>query len=404
MQQSTKATDALDQVDAEPYLRPVVPAYGLLLFDLLYSEYLVLKLDIKDPKVIALLDSLYQKRVKYELTWSDIYTFDLALVNERPLENLIRKAFDARSKYRSIAGEKEYAEYLASKPPNLTAILVDSNSRNLDSENAGTASTPPRELLSAGLHTADEPQQQHIPADIVARLLAADIRYLLSKFYLYYSLVPMRENLREELTSKTLRMTIWLMLLIIILISISFGGSVLVLRNAGVQISGAFTFTIGTVALAGIMGGSLSMLQRIQNAPVGDPLFNLATLTNSWRGLSLSPLFGAVFASLLFVLFAAGILQGAAFPRIETVSSNVANPVQSASGEAGKTEASSPTETQRTAQWSVTDFLRYTGPKDGVSFALLLIWSFMAGFAERLVPDFLNRFVAKTEAIQGTEP
>jgi hypothetical protein len=199
-------------------------------------------------------------------------------------------------------------------------------------------------------------------------------------------------------------MTIWLMLLIIILISISFGGSVLVLRNAGVQISGAFTFTIGTVALAGIMGGSLSMLQRIQNAPVGDPLFNLATLTNSWRGLSLSPLFGAVFASLLFVLFAAGILQGAAFPRIETVSSNVANPVQSASGEAGKTEASSPTETQRTAQWSVTDFLRYTGPKDGVSFALLLIWSFMAGFAERLVPDFLNRFVAKTEAIQGTEP
>ena len=140
------------------------------------------------------------------MTWSDIYTFDLALVNERPLENLVRKAFDARAKYRSIAGQKEYDEYLASKPPDLTAILI----------------------------------------------------------------------------------------------------------KPGVLKSGS---------------------EEAAATPTATPTLN---------------------------------------------------------------------ETQRTGVLQVKDFLKETGPKDGVSFALLMIWSFIAGFAERLVPDTLNRLVAKTEAIQGT--
>jgi len=49
----------------------------------------------------------------------------------------------------------------------------------------------------------------------------------------------------------------------------------------------------------------------------------------------------------------------------------------------------------------VEDFLKHTGPSDGTSYALLIIWSFIAGFAERLVPDTLNRLVTKNEKIQG---
>jgi hypothetical protein len=152
------------------------------------------------------------------------------------------------------------------------------------------------------------------------------------------------------------------------------------------------------------------MLQRIQSAPTeGDALFNLAGLTNGWRGVSLSPLYGAIFASLLFVLFAAGILEGSVFPKIETVGSAKLQPAATATTAPATTTApaavpsATPNETQRVGVLQVKDFLKETGPKDGVSFALLMIWSFIAGFAERLVPDTLNRLVAKTEAIQGTK-
>ena len=93
--------------------------------------------------MITLLDSLHERRAKCELTWSDIYTFDLALIDERPLENLIRKAYDARSKYRSIAGQKEYDEYLASKPPDLTAILIRPNALGEEAQHEEVITSPP---------------------------------------------------------------------------------------------------------------------------------------------------------------------------------------------------------------------------------------------------------------------
>jgi hypothetical protein len=406
MQRLVNATNALTTAPGpEECFQSVVPNYALLFFDHLYSEYLALKPKINDSKVIALLDSLHEKRVKCELTWSDIYTFDLALIDERPLENLIRKAFDARSKYRSIAGQKEYDEYLASKPPDLTAILIKPSALKLDHEEPNTS--PPDEPPAAPEMVSGA------ELEIVQRILRADIRYLLSRFYLYYAMLPMREGVREQLTNRAVKMTLIILIVITLLAVISLGGLNYFLSggkfDAIFGVTGVFGITVGSVALAGIVGGCVSMLQRIQSAPTeGDALFNLAALTNGWRGVSLSPLYGAIFASLLFVLFAAGILEGSVFPKIETVGSEKTQPAATATAPGSVTEAAAaaatptPNETQRVGILQVKDFLKETGPKDGVSFALLMIWSFIAGFAERLVPDTLNRLVAKTEAIQGT--
>ncbi|MDQ2976050.1 MAG: hypothetical protein M3R69_11655, partial [Acidobacteriota bacterium] len=265
-----------------------VPEYALLYFDHLYSEFLALRSAITDERVVQLLEEINQKRKEQGLTWSEIYTFDLALIDARPLENLIRKAYDARSKYRSIAGQKEYDEYVASKPPDLSAIQIPPDVQ------------PPE------------------PGVIIERMLRADIKYLLNKFYVYYALLPVREGLRDQLTTWAVIITVVCVLLVVIAILINLGlGAALFADNVStwLNVSAVFSLTVATVTLAGILGGCVSMLQRIQSAPTeGDAIANLAALNNGWRGLFLSPLYGGIFASLLFVLFAAGILSGSVFP------------------------------------------------------------------------------------------
>jgi hypothetical protein len=43
-------------------------------------------------------------------------------------------------------------------------------------------------------------------------------------------------------------------------------------------------------------------------------------------------------------------------------------------------------------------FLKCSTPATGIDYALLIIWCFLAGFAERLVPDTLNRLVDETDS------
>lgn len=393
-----------------------VPAYARLFFDHLNSEYLAFKPLITDYGVLNRLEEISQKRLKLELTWSDIYAFDLTLVDVRPAESLVRKAYDSRARYRSVAGQKEYDEYLASKPMDLGAVKID---------------------WDADLPKADV---------LIERELRADIKYLLNKVYLYYALLPMREGLRDQMTKRAVVLTAG----VVIVIGLALVANVTVsLISPRFNTLSAVFITVLTVMMAGIVGGCISMLQRIQSTPSeGDAVFNLAALTSGWRGIMLAPVYGGIFAFLLFVLFAGGVLDGAVFPTIVTpprserdapaptpavdvptapTASPSPEPAATAEESPQLTTTHTPTPAGSTATSEVPtpeaptptplpddspsfassrvlkieEFLKETGPASGVSYALLIVWSFLAGFAERLVPDTLNRLVQKNSAQGG---
>src|ERR1051325_979097 len=417
------------------YSDGIVMRYVCAYYDHLHSEYLRVAPTLDDEKTRQLkerLSPVFERREKKELTWHDVYTFDLEILELLSDEDLVRKAYDMRSKYRSIAGARDYDAYIASKPPDLTTLQIESIKKTDDK------------------------------AAIASEVLRTDIRYLLGQFYLHYSLMPLREGLRDELTRRARNWTLIFLGVFSVLITSSQIIGRLSPRFNGLLDStvAIVTSTVGVVIFSGIMGGCVSMLQRIQSAPnEGDALYNLAALSHGWKGISLSPLYGAIFAMLLYVLFTAGILKGAVFPEVETLrvtptptatpsptpspsptpmpsvtptpspipteaplgaatpapkpSAATASTTSSATATPSPVATRSPTtviaaKVQKTSEAQKSEpaprSLPFsdTAPVDGKAYALLVIWSFIAGFAERLVPDTLNRLVTKNQSIQGT--
>jgi hypothetical protein len=301
------------------YLMSAAPAYGLLYFDQLHSEYTAIRSSI-DHDSQELMDGLHQRRTDDQspLTWGDIYLFDLELLKWLPSAALISKAYDMRSRYRNVAGEKEYDLYVASKPPDISKIAPVQ-----ESTSDATATKP---STVANSSTAPEQEAGQLKPEFELAL-REDIKYLLKVFYLDYSLMNVREGVREQLMRKGTIWTLWALAAVTFFIVMNDLGSKAPHDNWVYTYSRGLT--VGVVVAAGCVGGLMSMLQRILNAPnEGDALFNLASLTNGWRSIFLAPLTGAVFSVLLFVLFAAGVLKGTVFPDIYTPSGRLGSITQ----------------------------------------------------------------------------
>ena len=111
-----------------------------------------------------------------------------------------------------------------------------------------------------------------------------------------------------------------------------------------------------SVAAFGSVGATVSYFSR-SNDPV-EP---------NRQSLQVTQLFGAVFASLLALMFLAGLLQGSLFP------------------------AFSPQQRWLDLNFTVSDW------------AKIMVWSFIAGFSERFVPNLLNNLIANAEADERSE-
>jgi hypothetical protein len=100
------------------------------------------------------------------------------------------------------------------------------------------------------------------------------------------------------------------------------------------------------------------MRRSVKYIRTGESLADVTNLYFFGSNLAASAISGAVFAGVLYMLFAAGLVQGKLFPTIPGLGV------------------------------STKDFTE--------DFAKLLIWCFIAGFAERFVPDTLDHLVARS--------
>lgn len=343
-------------------LETTLPKQGLLYFDHLNAEYRGLL--IGNPEIVTAearkaLDEIVSRREGKEgvLLWHDLYTFDLILTQLQPIDKLSRKVWNLRSRYRDVAGSKEYDAYLASKPPDWVQIQDD-----------------------------DETKKS---------ALRADIEYLLSELYLRYAIAPVREMIRDQIATKVALVIIsWLALAIIFTLLIhrppegdskqrsqaAMRAPTLVVDVRGYKIE-VRAATLTVVILVGAVGGLVSMQQRYQSLPEeGDQIHNVSELLHGKLSIFLPAVSGAIFAAVLYLLVLAGLLQGGLFPKMVTDPGIATN---------------DPTGV------NFIYFLREANPASRTEFAKLLVWSFIAGFAERFVPDTLSRFVAKKESTGG---
>jgi hypothetical protein len=303
-------------------LEQSLPQHGILYFDHLSAELRSKHSEAFNQELQDVFDELLKKRQARSLTWDDLYTFDLVLSRLLPPERLAREVWSLRSRYRDVAGLREYEAYLASKPP--------------------------------------DPAGQ-----VEEKALRADIEYLIGEIYLRYAVTPINQMISDRISKR-------------VTVAILFGVGIIlfvVLLNI-MGVAKARPATILPVLFVGAMGGLLSMQQRYQSmSREGDPIDNISEMMQGWSRLFLPAISGAIFAILLYMLVIGGLLQGDLFPILTAHTKDTTNP-------------------DGVGLW---DLLQHGRPASTSNYAKLIIWSFLAGFAERFVPDTLSGFISKRE-------
>jgi len=114
---------------------------------------------------------------------------------------------------------------------------------------------------------------------------------------------------------------------------------------------------------SGLIGGFVSIQQRIKKVSEEE----LDLLSRSWFQVLLIPVYGGIFALVLYLAFLSRIIEGPLFPAFSIPG------------------FSTPPSTE-----DMKNLFAYTYPSTGVDFAKLVFWCFIAGFSERFVPQIIS--------------
>lgn len=422
-------------------------------FDNLYSEYKSLKPPVPDGPDRDLLDAIYNRRHNPSLTrekkfsWDDIYTFELTLLNYLPIDELRNKVIVLRAMYLNIFGQEKNKTYLDSNPPDPTK--ADLNDLQRDAR-----------FLLHQIHLSLGALSSR---DGLGRTLTLWAAYMLGGAALIIFIMYMFINVRGlpgtpvavaffagamgGLVSILNRLqsiptegdpiyglaAFWhgsYALFVSPLTGAAFG-ILLYLAIAGGILQGRFFPNIATPAGKGVGGKCGPLITASEVSSTSPPSTSPAegsptpqqkpspTATAS-PGTTASPapitLPAATANPLPTASPSPSISQSPAtspLPTASTASSPGAVASPSPAVSPART-ANSNTLTSATASTSFSpsppppptgsvslkQFMTCSSPKTGVDYALLIIWCFLAGFAERLVPDTLNRLIDENNKTQ----
>jgi hypothetical protein len=153
-----------------------------------------------------------------------------------------------------------------------------------------------------------------------------------------------------------------LFLAILVLVIIFFGTLIVTLMSTNLPSS-----TILLVFIAGQSGGYVALQRRIKKLSAED----LELLATSWIYTILSPLIGGILAVVLYMIFASELITGQLFPAFEPDKGSEA--------------------LQNVKLLFAYHCVSY------VDYAKLMVWSFIAGFSEKVVINVIGTFSTKSE-------
>jgi hypothetical protein len=183
--------------------------------------------------------------------------------------------------------------------------------------------------------------------DTIRESLLSDVNFLMAELHLKYTLLPFRENERKPLIK-------------------NIGGTIIAFYMLIFVLRVFWQFNYGIILIMLLMalgstGAYISMIIRLHEIPLfNDPVVNFLSLKYGRLSVYLNPVTGAIFAVILYFILVGGMISGTIFPAIKCGA----------------------------------DKFYLTPPLSGCeNYAKLFVWAFISGFAERFVPDTLDRLI-----------